>query len=138
MKLKTRAKELRKEQTDAENFLWRRLRDRRLVGYKFRRQLTLPPYIVDFVCLDAKLIVEVDGAHHLLQQEYDKERTKYLQAQGFTVLRFWNDEVMKDTDVVLEVILSRLQELRPASSASSPHPRSLSHKGRGMTPPKAH
>jgi len=112
MNLNTRAKELRTKQTDAEHFLWRRLRNRRLEGYKFRRQMALPPYIADFVCLEPKLIVEVDGAHHLLQQEYDAERTKYLQVQGFTVLRFWNDEVLRDIDLVLDAVLSTLRELQ--------------------------
>ena len=119
MNLFHHAKELHTKQATAQRFLWRHLRNRQLQGYKFRRQITLPPYIADFVCLEAKLIVEIDGSHYPQQLDYDKERSRYLQAQGFEVLRFWNDEVLKNTAAVLEVILRRLQDIPSPPGASS-------------------
>jgi very-short-patch-repair endonuclease len=81
------ASHLRTNQTDAEKRLWQALRNRQLAGFKFRRQFPLPPYIADFVCLECRLIVEVDGGQHVEQQEYDDERTRVLLSQGFRVLR---------------------------------------------------
>jgi very-short-patch-repair endonuclease len=102
--MKGRARALRKRQTDAERFLWRRLRARQLGGYKFRRQELLDPYIVDFVCLESKLIVELDGGQHSEQLEYDAERSSYLSRLGFKVLRFWNHDVLRNIEPVLEWI----------------------------------
>ena len=99
------AKQLRQQQTDAEQFLWLRLRNRRLAGLKFRRQVPIGSYIVDFYCHDCALVVELDGAQHLAQVEYDAVRTAFLQAQGLSVLRFWNHEVLQQLDSVLEQIL---------------------------------
>ncbi len=107
-KLRDRARELRREMTDAERLLWSRLRRRQMFGDKFRRQQPLGPYIVDFVCLDKRLIVELDGGQHAEQQEYDAERTRWLEEQGFRVLRFWNNQVFDEPESVLRVIADEL------------------------------
>ena len=99
---------LRQTLTDAESLLWYRLRDRRLGGYKFRRQVPLGPYIADFVCISARLIVEVDGGQHAEVKNYDEARTRYLRSKGFRVIRFWNNEVLANLDGVLQVILETL------------------------------
>ena len=99
-----RAKSLRGNQTDAEWRLWQALRRRRFAGYKFRRQHPLGNYIVDFVCYEKKLIVEADGGQHAEQTQYDSDRTRWLESQGFKVLRFWNNEILANTESVLEVI----------------------------------
>ncbi|RUL69093.1 endonuclease domain-containing protein [Dyella choica] len=103
-----RARQLRRASTDAERHLWRHLRQRNLAACKFRRQFPIAGYIVDFVCLPAKLVVEIDGGQHLDALEYDEARTRALEARGFRVLRFWNDEVLLHTDDVLEVIWRNL------------------------------
>jgi len=109
-RVRTRARELRNNPTDAERMLWRQLRLWQIDGYKFRRQQPLGHYIVDFVCLEKRLVVEVDGGQHAEQQmKYDSERDAWLAAQGFSVLRFWNDEVLKNIDGVKEIILNKLQ-----------------------------
>lgn len=90
------ARHLRHSQTDAEARLWLRLRNRRLCGLKFRRQAPLGPYIADFVCASAQLIVELDGGQHL-DSFRDLARDRWLLEQGWTVLRFWNDEVLLKT-----------------------------------------
>lgn len=104
----TRARELRRASTDAERHLWRHLRHRNLAAYKFRRQFPIASYIVDFVCLPAMLVVQVDGGQHLDAQRYDKARTSTLEANGYRVLRFWNDEVLLQTEAVIEVIWRNL------------------------------
>ncbi len=104
-KLLTRAKKMRREMSDAEQRLWFYLRAGRLNGYKFRRQQPMGNYIADFVCISPKLIVEADGGQHMQQAAYDAARTAFLQQQGFTVLRFWNDEILRQTDAVLTKIL---------------------------------
>lgn len=98
------ARRLRKNQTDAEQCLWQRLRGRSLAGLKFRRQHPIGPYICDFVCVDQKLIIEIDGGQHTSNREKDAARTAYLQSQGFRVVRFWNHEVLAATEAVLEKI----------------------------------
>jgi len=105
-----RARQLRKNSTDAERLLWRALRSRQLGGHKFRRQLSLGRFIVDFVCLEARLVVEVDGGQHNEDTlaVYDAERTAWLQKQGFRVLRFWDHEVLKQLDTVKEAIAKAL------------------------------
>ena len=102
--MRQRAQRLRAEPTDAERALWVRLRRRQVLGHKFRRQQPVGPYIVDFVCLEKRLVVEVDGSQHIEQRSYDEARTVWLESQGYRVLRFWNNEVLKETDVVVEVI----------------------------------
>lgn len=103
-----RAEELRQRPTDAERPLWRRLRLRQLEGYKFRRQVPLGPFIVDFLCLEANLVIELDGGQHVEAAGYDRNRTSYLQEQGFRVIRFWNGEVLQRTDEVVDEILRNL------------------------------
>jgi very-short-patch-repair endonuclease len=99
-----RAQYLRRNLTEAEKKLWWFIRERRLNGYKFRRQAPIGPYIVDFVCFDKKVIVELDGYHHKFQKEYDQKRKDWLRGEGFQVLRFWNQEVMRSPCTVLEII----------------------------------
>ena len=105
MNRKLRAQSLRKTSTDAENRLWGLLRNRQLDGWKFRRQAPIGNYIVDFVCLDAKVVVEVDGGHHQEQAGYDEGRSKWLRYEGYRVLRFWNNQVLKEIESVQESIL---------------------------------
>ena len=87
---------------------------------KFRRQHPIDAYIVDFICIDRKLIVELDGSQHMSQSEDDEKRTAYLKRNGYRVIRFWNNEVLKETEAVLERIYSCLQEQEPPSPQSSP------------------
>ena len=105
------ARRLRSTQTDAEQLMWMLLRGRRFCGFKFRRQHPLGRYILDFFCLDAMLAVELDGGGHnqAEQAEYDEERTKELESSGIRVIRFWNNDVLKHTDAVLEALYAALQ-----------------------------
>ena len=97
-----RSRRLRAQMTDAENVLWFRLRGKRASGHRFRRQVPLGPYIVDFVCIQAQLIVEVDGSQHLNSKE--DEGTAWLESRNFRVLRFWDNDVLQQTNSVLETI----------------------------------
>ena len=99
-----RARELRQNATEAKKRLWSCLRARQVLGYKFRRQCPLGPYIVDFLCWQARLVVELDGGQHMEQQASDEIRTAYLENRGFTVLRFWNPDVFDNLEGVLETI----------------------------------
>jgi very-short-patch-repair endonuclease len=99
-----RSKQLRQEATPAEDVLWQALRNRRLADLKFRRQVALGPYFLDFVCSEKRLIVEVDGDVHDEQIDYDAARTEHLEQYGYRVLRFRNDEVLDDLDTVLDTI----------------------------------
>lgn len=105
---KARARELRKNMTDAERTLWRYLRLRQFSGNKFRRQQPIGKYIVDFVCFENKLIIEVDGGQHSEQIVYDLERSTWLEGQGFRILRFWDSQVLKETEAVKEKIFEAL------------------------------
>ncbi|HUU63719.1 MAG TPA: endonuclease domain-containing protein [Dehalococcoidia bacterium] len=98
------ARELRHKQTDAERALWARVRNRQLEGVKFRRQQPIGPYIVDFVSLDRKLVIEIDGGHHSEEElrESDQKKSAWLEERGYEVLRFWNNEVMRNMEGVLE------------------------------------
>ena len=109
--LLTKARNLRRNMPEAERCLWRRLRGKQLNGYKFRRQQPIGGYIVDFICTNPRLIIEADGGQHAAQTGYDAHRTRYLEAQGFCVLRFWNHEILQQTDAVLTAILRKLEEL---------------------------
>ena len=112
---------LRRNMTVVERLLWRSLRDRQIKGYKFRRQHPFRNYVLDFVCLEAKLVIELDGSQHVDAQTYDVARTALLEAAGFQVLRFWNNEVLSNIDGVLEVIWRALpEEIRTPSSRPSP------------------
>ncbi|MCW8469346.1 DUF559 domain-containing protein [Fluoribacter gormanii] len=105
--LRQRARDLRKNSTDAERHLWCYLRANRL-GFKFKRQVLIGEYIVDFVCLEKRLIIELDGGQHSDNQMYDAKRTDWLMTRGFKVLRFWNHDMFQQTQSVLEVIMTTL------------------------------
>ena len=109
IKLAANARKLRRNCTDAERKLWRHIRRRQLNGLKFRRQQPLGDYIVDFVCFEARLIIELDGGHHSEEKNKSKdmEREKNIQEMGYRVLRFWNNEVMNNISGVLEAIRSQ-------------------------------
>jgi very-short-patch-repair endonuclease len=106
----TFARNLRQQSTDAEQLLWRLLRNRRLTGHKFRRQHPIPPYILDFYCDSKKLAVELDGGQHNREEAraHDEIRTGFLASRGIHVLRFWNDQILTETDAVLEAIHNSL------------------------------
>ncbi len=112
------ARVLRNHLTDTERVLWRHLRLRQLEGHKFRRQHPIGPYIVDFVCLEKRVIIEVDGGHHAEQGDDDASRTAWLQAHGFCVLRFWNHEVLTSIEAVAEQIRNVLIEAAPPPLSS--------------------
>lgn len=114
------ARRLRRDQTDAERKLWFRLRDRRLNGLKFRRQMPLDRYVVDFCCESARLVVEVDGGQHAERLEEDADRTKALEAMSYLVLRFGNNDVLQNIDGVAETIINTLNQ-----PFSPPHPNPL-------------
>jgi very-short-patch-repair endonuclease len=114
--------------TDAERRLWYRLRARRFGGYKFKRQVPIGSYVVDFACLGRKLIIEIDGGQHATAAN-DGVRDKCLAAAGFRVLRFWNHDVLRSTDAVLAEILSALEQCEPLSRRASRA--TLSPEGRG-------
>jgi len=120
-RLRSFAARLRGNQTDSEQKLWKYLRNGQLKDWKFRRQHPIGGYIVDFCCLEGMLIIELDGGQHLEQEEADEERTKYLSSVGFQVLRFWNDDVLRKTDDVLEEILRVLE----GTECLDPHPSPL-------------
>ena len=101
-------RQLRKNMTDAERALWRHLRLRQFSGYKFRRQQPIVKYIVDFVCFEKKLIIEVDGSQHSEQADYDLIRDAWLEKEGFRILRFWDNQVLNETDGVKEMIIGAL------------------------------
>ncbi len=103
---------LRNSQTEAEHVLWQHLRNRRLHGWKFRRQHRIGRYIADFACLERGLVVELDGSQHLDAADQDAVRTRFLAARGFRVVRFWNDDVLRETEAVLAAI----------ATALAPHP----------------
>jgi very-short-patch-repair endonuclease len=117
------AKALRKNMTDAEQLLWHHLRAHRTCDQKFRRQQPIGPYIVDFVHFGARLVIEADGGQHNGSAN-DAVRDAWLRGQGFTVLRFWNHEILQNIEAVLEAILKELVK-------GAPSPLPLSRKGRG-------
>ena len=118
--LRQRARQLRKTMTEAEQALWAKLRRRQVHGHKFRRQHPLGGYIVDFVCLDKKLVVEVDGGQHDEQHDEDVRRTRWLEQRGFQVMRFWNHQVLTELDTVVEMIAGAASPpTRPACGGST-------------------
>jgi len=131
--LLTRARELRRDATDAEQLMWKLLRNRQLDGWKFRRQHPVGKYILDFYCHEARLGIELDGGQHAEpdQAQYDVERAQALEAEGIRVLRFWNNEVLKNTTAVLQEIWNALHEsLSPNPSPSGRGERHPSPLGR--------
>ena len=113
-------KSLRARQTQAESLLWYHLRNRHLLELKFRRQVVIGPYIVDFICFEKNLIIELDGGQHNEEPKkaYDNNRTRYLEARGFSVLRFWNNDVIKSITCVLEQIRIMVQSPSPSPCAT--------------------
>ena len=108
-----RSRALRRNSTDAEKHLWAILRNRNLDGWKFRRQFQIDSFIVDFCCIEARLIVELDGGQHANKHKrYDDVRTRELKARGFRVLRFWNSEVLQETEGVIQEISRMLSAKR--------------------------
>jgi very-short-patch-repair endonuclease len=99
------ARKLRRTQTDAEKLLWSKIRNNQ-TGYKFRRQFPIDHYVADFFCFEENLIIELDGGQHT--EEKDRERTRFLEDKGYRILRFWNNDVLGNTDGVLRVILEAL------------------------------
>lgn len=118
------ARQLRRRQTDAERCIWHQLRNRTLMGCKFRRQQPIGPYIVDFICVEAAVVIELDGSQHL-GCSHDAARTAFLEREGYRVLRFWNNDVLLRTDSVLERVHEALV------LAGGPHPNPSPAGGRG-------
>lgn len=108
--LRTWAREMRTGMTDAEALLWRLLRDRRIEGAKFRRQHPMGRYILDFYCVEKKLCIELDGGQHSDAAGYDVQRDQWLSEQGIRVLRFWNNQMLKETESVMEMIYMTIIE----------------------------
>nr|WP_242008258.1 endonuclease domain-containing protein [Sphingomonas ginsenosidivorax] len=111
---------MRRNATRAEALLWQHLRNRRLGDFKFRRQVWVGPFIADFLCMDAMLVVEVDGSQHLGDVAYDGNRTAYLTSKGYRVIRVWNNDVMQRMDDVLAAILSALGSVPSPSHPAAP------------------
>ncbi|MEW6029267.1 MAG: endonuclease domain-containing protein [Chloroflexota bacterium] len=105
-----RAKQLHRNMTEAEAKLWSRLRAHRMGGVHFRNQHAIGSYVVDFCAPRKKLIIELDGSQHMEQEEYDSERTTFLQSKGYRVLRFWNSDVINNVDSILKVIYNALND----------------------------
>ncbi len=114
-------RKLRSNMTDAEIRLWHRLRGRQLAGCKFRRQHVFLDYVLDFVCLERRLIIEIDGGQHL-ENERDHVRDRRLREAGFDVLRFWNHQVLQEIDTVAEAIWRALQNASAIRTPSPPQP----------------
>ena len=108
------AKTMRTNATDAEHLMWQLLRNKKFMNLKFRRQHVIKPYIVDFYCHEIGLVIELDGSQHNTDdgKEYDAERTKFLEALGLKVVRYWNHDVLQNTDIVLEHIWQIYCELK--------------------------
>ena len=116
-RLLTLARKLRKEQTDAEQLLWQLLRNRQFCGMKFRRQYPMAPYVLDFYCDEKRLGIELDGGQHNEpdKQQIDKKRTAFLERKGIKIIRFWNNEVLQETEAALEQLYNSLNSLTTPS-----------------------
>jgi adenine-specific DNA-methyltransferase len=123
-----RARRLRKDMTDAERLLWRHLRNRQVGGWKFRRQHPIGPFIVDFVCIEKRVIIELDGGQHARNVEADAKRSAYLEQQGYRLLRFWNNEVFQHFEAVCTMIFSALSE---DGDCACPSPSPSPQRGEG-------
>jgi very-short-patch-repair endonuclease len=134
---KQNSRRLRREMTDAEKLLWRHLRMKQFEGYKFRRQHPLGNYIVDFVCLDAGLVLEVDGGQHAECKDSDADRTRWLETKGIRVMRFWNNEVLGNIEGVKLAIWNYLKGVEALHAAGGdsrflPPPQPSPCKGEGV------
>jgi len=114
------ARKLRKSETDAERKIWQQLRSRNLNGAKFRRQYPVGPYVIDFICINEKLIIELDGSQHLQQRTYDAQRTAFLEQAGYRVMRFWDNDVLLQTENVMQAIVDALANPSPQPSPREP------------------
>jgi very-short-patch-repair endonuclease len=112
--MKVRTRVLRRNQTDAEKLIWYHLRNRRLAGHKFRRQHPIGPFIADFVCIERCLVIELDGGQHAMNVEADKQRSMYMESKGYKILRLWNNQVLKNTQAVIEKIWKTLESNTPS------------------------
>lgn len=114
------ARQLRRTQTEAEYVLWNELKGRKFLEIKFRRQHPVGPYIADFICIEKHFIIEIDGGQHNEKKakEYDEKRTRYLEEEGYSVLRFWNNEVLGNLEGVLALILTFSQREKEQDSQS--------------------
>ncbi len=121
----SRARRLRQNMTEAESRVWQILRLHQMKGYKFRRQVPIGRYIVDFVCHEGRLIVEIDGGQHDPSSSRETERTRFLQKEGYRVLRFWNNEVLANLDGVHQTIADELGRITPTQT--------LPHRGGGFS-----
>ncbi len=119
------ARRLRANMTDAERFVWQRLKHRQLGGFKFRRQAPIGPYIADFACFDARLVIELDGGQHAENASADAARTRWLEGEGFRVVRFWNHDALRDWDAIEEHLWQLL-----TGGAPTPHPNPPPQGGR--------
>ncbi|CAK0778820.1 ribonuclease P protein component [uncultured Gammaproteobacteria bacterium] len=124
--LRDKARAMRHEPTDAEKRLWSLLRERRLGGRRFRRQHPIPPYIVDFACVEALVVIEADGGQHNAS-EHDRRRDDFLKRRGWLVLRFWNNDILSNPGGVAEEIL------RTLGGRTVPHPIPPPQAGEGVT-----
>mgnify|MGYP000533559838 CR=1 FL=1 len=124
-----RARALRNTSTDVERFLWRYLRRRQIADRRFRRQVPIGGYIADFVCLESKLVVELDGGQHQTRHHHDTRRDRYIEKRGFKILRFWNNDVLQQAEAVLQQIW---QALQPSAPLPFPPPRSGGGSGWGQ------
>ena len=122
---------MRHEPTLAEQALWRLLRDRRLEQYKFRRQARIDPYIVDFVCLERRLIIEADGGQHA-ESDHDARRDAFLVREGFSVLRFWNNDILTNPAAVFDAVYAALATPHPPKPAAWAPPSPARGEGLGV------
>jgi very-short-patch-repair endonuclease len=121
-----RARVLRREMTEAERRLWQKLRSRQTEGYRFRRQVPIGRFIADFVCHEARLIVEIDGGQHDPSSDIEASRPRFLESEGYCVLRFWNNEVLNNPEGAQAVIAENLRR-------GSPPPKPSPIMGEGRT-----
>jgi very-short-patch-repair endonuclease len=120
--LLARAKEMRREPTAQEEALWEKLRAKRLAGWKFRHQSPIGPFVPDFCCPAARLIIELDGSQHAKAEAYDDARTRFLEREGYRILRFWNNDIDRNLEGVLTTIREALTAPLPARKAGLPSP----------------
>jgi very-short-patch-repair endonuclease len=115
--LTTHARSLRGDMTEAEKKLWQAIRSNQIENCRFRRQHPIDPYIADFACIDKRVVIELDGGQHQDQETYDERRTEHMQAQGWKVVRFWNNDVLNNLDGVLTRIVEILTAEPPSPLA---------------------
>jgi very-short-patch-repair endonuclease len=116
------ARKLRRQETDAERKLWSRIRGKQFLGLKFRRQVPVCGYVADFLCHEARLIIELDGGQHAERSEADGQRTTELGEAGFVVLRYWNNDVLANVEGVLTAMAEQLRAVERMNEGYAPHP----------------